>query len=336
MGRLSHRTLLFAVQFLVSVLFVVLTIRRVDLGAVWHGVARVSLTILALSLVSKLLGFGFMTLRSVVLARHLGNVSPRILFKSLFVSFIGNNLLPFRIGEALRAFYLTGQTSLDVSAAFALVFTERVLDTLALGLLVVFCSPILWRLGSPLGGLALFVVTVVVFIAGVLLVARRPSVLLLPVDWGTRPLPPKAREWVRLRAGRFTDALAAVHSPSTLAAAVGCTLGFWLSAAASIRIWLWAFGLGLPWSASPAILLYVSVASLLPAMPGFVGTYHFFLQRSLMLFGVAKDAATAVAFVGHATATLPFTIIGIPFVIRDVLTLVARARRPLASLPATR
>ena len=57
------------------------------------------------------------------------------LFRALMVGYMGNNLLPLRAGEIVRV-YVASRHGPRFWTAFATVVVERVLDGLALGLLV--------------------------------------------------------------------------------------------------------------------------------------------------------------------------------------------------------
>jgi uncharacterized protein (TIRG00374 family) len=307
-----------AVQLAVSAGFLFLTLRRVDPVQVWRGAERVDIWILSASLLSKLAGLGFMTLRTRLLSRHLANIRAGTILKSILVAFVGNNVLPFRLGELLRVLYLRSRSSLPTSAGFALVFLERVLDLQALTLLAIACLPLLLLRGATVPALVAFLAAVVGTTLGVLAAGRHPQRLVAALRLLARPLGPVAQGWLGERAATFTRGLAGFQSLAVAAGAAASTVGLWTTSALSMQFWIWAFGLRLPWYAPLVMLVYVSAGVLLPAAPGFVGTYHFFLQAALASFGVDRETATAFAFVGHFTAVVPFTVAAVPFVLQDL------------------
>ena len=60
---------------------------------------------------------------------------PSHLFRSLLIGYMGNNLLPLRAGEVVRV-YIASRHGPRFWTAFATVVVERVLDGLAIGLIV--------------------------------------------------------------------------------------------------------------------------------------------------------------------------------------------------------
>jgi hypothetical protein len=324
----GRRAAIGAAQVAVSCAFLYLTLRRVDLCLVWQSAAKVDGWLLATSLLLKLTGFGLMTLRTRALSSRIASLEYGVIFKSVLVAFVGNNVLPFRLGEVMRVLYLRSRSSLSASAGLGLVFLERVLDALALALLALACFPLLLLRGARLPTLFAFALGVAAATAGLLLVSRRPGQTAGTLRWLARPLGQARADWIGARAEAFAGGLAGFRSLATLAMSVGCTVGFWTCSALGFRLWMTAFGLQLAWYAPLLVLVYVSAGVVLPAAPGFVGTYHFFLQQSLVSLGVGVETATAFAFVGHFVAVVPFTVAALPVVLSDILRLSARREDP--------
>ncbi|MBN2472244.1 MAG: flippase-like domain-containing protein, partial [Anaerolineae bacterium] len=88
------------------------------------------------------IGLGTRAIRWRVL---LGNtVSPRATFHILNIGFLINNTLPFRVGELARA-YLVGRSDAATSgwAALTTIVAERIIDMLAVVILLVLVIPAL-------------------------------------------------------------------------------------------------------------------------------------------------------------------------------------------------
>ena len=60
---------------------------------------------------------------------------------------------------------------------------------------------------------------------------------------------------------------------------------------------------------------------MLPAAPGFIGTYQAFTVLSLALFNVSKETALAVSLVTHAMQFLPITLAGFYHLRKEHLSL---------------
>ncbi len=90
----------------VSALFAWLTLRRVSMAELGRHMLAASVPILLLSLITKLIGMTFMTLRSTVVLGGVGRFRFLQLFRSIFIVTGGNAILPLRLGEILRIGFL--------------------------------------------------------------------------------------------------------------------------------------------------------------------------------------------------------------------------------------
>jgi uncharacterized membrane protein YbhN (UPF0104 family) len=70
------------------------------------------------------------------------------------------------------------------------------------------------------------------------------------------------------------------------------------------------FGIVLPLSASMFILVLLVFAVMVPAAPGFIGTYHIACYTGLSAFGVAETKAVSIALVLHGCAFFPVIVAG--------------------------
>jgi uncharacterized membrane protein YbhN (UPF0104 family) len=56
-----------------------------------------------------------------------------------------------------------------------------------------------------------------------------------------------------------------------------------------------------------------TLSTLIPSLPGYIGTFHYFSMQGLMAFGTGADAAAAFAIVVHLLLWLPPTLVGLIF-----------------------
>ena len=133
----------------ISLLLLVLFLATVDLGRMWDALKDADYRYVAPGIAMYLVSVLFRTLRWRVLLRHMKPVPVRRLYPVVVVGYMANNLLPMRIGELVRSYYVGEREGISKTAALATIFVERVLDALTL---LLFVSGI--ALFVPLGGLA--------------------------------------------------------------------------------------------------------------------------------------------------------------------------------------
>jgi uncharacterized membrane protein YbhN (UPF0104 family) len=301
-----------AVGIIGSTLFVWLTFRQVDLDAVWLQALQANLLLLVASQLPKLVGIIMMSLRSIVLYQPLTRFSFWTAFKSVLVGVSGNAVLPFRLGEVLRVTYLSRESSLPPSACLSVLVLERLMDLVMLVALFGVVMP--FTLIDTGGTRTPWVIgCVAVMVLGTAGAAAHSPAMVMAI--GTRlsvVLPSKIQGWVLARMGELVSGLAGLRSPWRVLGVMALTLGYLGCSLAACATWFWAFGLELPWYGPFIFLFSTALGSAVPAAPGAVGTYHFFAQSALVTMGVSRVQATSVATVGHALATLPFTLLSLP------------------------
>jgi hypothetical protein len=293
-----------------SAFFAWLTFRRVEWLAVRRELAALPAWAFVLALAIKAAAFGCGAARSRVLLGPLGPPALSVLFRSVLVAFVGNNLLPLRAGEVLRIGYLARRGGLPVAACLSSIALERTLDVLCLLGLCALVLPELLALlppGSALVGLA----ALAVLGAGLALaMSWRPRFFLWLAHQALRWLPRRAAEPVLARVTELVEGFAALASLRGALASLAWTFAYWLCMAGGVSIWLAAFALELPCSAPFVVLMFVSLQALLP-IPAQIGSYHYFAAAALGSLGVDATRAASFALVLHFMSFVPFTLIGL-------------------------
>ncbi len=85
------------------------------------------------------------------LLKPLKNISTRELFPTVVIGYFGNNILPARAGELLRAIVLKKDEQVPISASLATIIVERVFDGVVMLGFVFINLPELARLTSTSG-----------------------------------------------------------------------------------------------------------------------------------------------------------------------------------------
>jgi uncharacterized protein (TIRG00374 family) len=240
-----------------------------------------------------------------------GRVSGLALFRALILGFTVNNLLPLRMGEVVRAYLLNRWCGVRYGPAIASLLVERVLDGLALAVILLAALPFvpapgdLVQVGRLVG--ALFCVAAAVLA----LIAWRTNEVRALAGWLARPLP--------ARVGALADRLV-----TGFAAGLGLVRGWRrLGSLFILSLLAWAFELslyylvmlGFPLPASFALALVAGAAAnfatLVPSSPGYIGTFETALVGVLQQVpGVAPVVATAYALVVHAAVLVPVVLAG--------------------------
>jgi uncharacterized protein (TIRG00374 family) len=251
------------------------------------------------------------------------------LFSATAVGFMTGLVVP-RAGEVVRPYLVGRRHKVPVSAAFASIILERLIDLVTVLLLFgayLYVLPMpaaqtrgpllgVLKAGGAFAGLAAFAVL------GILLAFRlRGERAMVLVDRLLSPLPLRISAVVSKAFRAFGDGLAVLQAPAVhLLAIFGQSLLLWLSIDLTMYLNNRAFGLDLPFHSTFLLIGFLTVGVAVPT-PGMVGGFHeSYLLAMTQAFGVDKGTAAAAGITGHAFTNLPVLIMGLLFLGREGLT----------------
>ena len=251
---------------------------------------------------------GAFLLRSLAWRRVLPGLSAGQSWAALHVSLLGNHLLPFRLGEALRVTSVLRRTPLPTAPVAASAVALRAADLLAVLALAAVAAP------AVAGGFG---------VSGWLLAAALLAAGVAAVGW-----------LVALR--RRGTAVRLPGGGVALAASAA-----WLLEAAVIWAAATAAGIGLSYPQAVAVTAVTIAAQTVAVTPGGIGGYEAAATAALVGLGAGPGPALAAALVAHATKTTYALVVGGVGLVTPAPGFFGRLRlprtrpsRPAAAVPA--
>ena len=328
----------------ISALFLLLFVVTVDLGGMLDALADANYLYLVPGVGLYLVSVLFRTLRWQVLLRHMRPVQLRRLYPVVVVGYMANNLLPMRLGELVRSYYVGEREGISKTSALATILVERVLDALTLLFLISAIS-----VAVPLASLAesfaerfavpwplLVVALSVPFVstfAALLMFALFPSgtralaILLITIA----PFPQRWEGPLRDLVEMFLDGLKPLRSPRKLALLFLLSVPVWTFEAGLFFLAGYSFGLqhvyDSPGEMAVALVLVTAIANIgssVPAAPGGTGLFEIITRETLVLLPLAavdRSVAGSFAIVVHAALLLPMILLGQLFLWAEHLSL---------------
>lgn len=307
--------------FGVSLVFIVLLLRKTDLHELWDTWRHADIRWLLLGVVVYLISVWVRSLRyRFILLSHV-DLSSWQLFTILTIGYMANNLLPARAGELVRAYALGERYRVSKMFALGTIAVERLFDGLGLlGLLV--STGLLLGVNGVLRGLLivtapLFAIALTIFV-GVLISPQRSEILASRL---VKLLPVRFRDRAERLAHAFIAGLGALRHPVPLAIVVVTSPLAW--SLEGVVFSLVGRSLGLHVSLGYYIMANAAgnLAITAPSSQGGIGPYDFFAAEALILAGVGGSVAAAFALAAHALIILPSTLLGLFFLWRINLSL---------------
>jgi len=242
--------------------------------------------------------------------------------RATMIGVMGSAVVPGRVGEAARVVVvtrrLTGSTKRQIPVVAGTVFSQTLINLLALGILagVTFSSVPLLR-GHPAG----IAVAIAVPLAICAFVVLGPRLL----ERGRRSRSPRIARVAGALGSVFVLArqgLVVFARPRHGAVAVVAQLLAWALQWLACYAVLLALGLqgkaGL--DAAAAVLLAVNVSAILPATPSNVGVFQAACLVVLAAYGVGAGRALAYGIILQAVEVLTALALGVPALLGEGLT----------------
>ena len=127
----------------VSLAFLLLFFVIVDVGDMGQALAAAKYRFILPAIALYFVALFFRSLRWQFLLEPVSRIPVARLFPVVTVGYMANNLLPARLGEIARAYYLERREGLSTSTGLATVVVERIYDGLTLLFLVALAVPFL-------------------------------------------------------------------------------------------------------------------------------------------------------------------------------------------------
>lgn len=329
-GRVATRIGLLIGGTGLGVVLIVLLLRSVNLDQLGSDFSNVDYRYLGLAIVPFAANLLFKVPRWGLL---FGEDAPSwdTLFGGMNVGYAINALLPLRLGEIVRAYWVRDRAGIGMVQTLSTIALERVSDGVTLFVLLLVMLPTVAfpakLLGPALLVGALFIAALVVMgtLASGLTRQDHPLVaLLLRLESGKWSLVGRAVRQVVL-------GLQALRSRRAVALLAAYTLTIWVTNSLLIWLVLRAFHIDAPVSAGFLLTAVLNLGMAVPSTPGYLGIFDYLMVVTLGLYGVHHTPALAAALAFHAIAFVPVTVIGSVYLARAGLEVTWRMVRTSAS-----
>ncbi len=304
---------------LVSVVFIYLAVRRVDIAESVRVLGGVEPWILLAATLVYLCGLPIRALRWRLILRTQKALSLKEILVPLTVGHMANNVLPARTGELYRAHFLGRRVRMSRSGIFGSIVVERTFDGLMM-VCVMLLLLVLFPKDHFLGVVTLFTALFFIGLAvGIFAYGRKSELVHRVVEAGLGLVPRGPREFVGVRLDAFLKGMRSFARPGWYARVTWYTVLIWLIEATSIAIVVVSFGILLPLSGYLLVFALAALGTTIPSGPGYVGPYQYAFVLALGHFSVSRETALAVSVAAQLALLGSVTLIGLALLFRENL-----------------
>jgi uncharacterized protein (TIRG00374 family) len=245
------------------------------------------------------------------------NVRVSNTFWSTAIGSMVNTIIPIRLGEFVRAYTLGEKEETGFAPCLSSIVVERTLDMIGL-LSIGVVTMLLVSTQADLSILAVNIfIAVAIFIAAVLTVIivgiKKEEIIIKVLTQTTSKIPFVKKYTVKI--AEFASSLikglqGLSQNPKMFIANMSITWILWLIYTSATYFTFIAFNDPLSFTAAILGGTLMSLSHILPATPGYVGSYEAFWWAIFFSLGIPENLLTATALVSHLVGLLPIIILG--------------------------
>jgi uncharacterized protein (TIRG00374 family) len=291
-----------------SLALIIVLIHKTDLGLLRRSFAELEVFWLGPMALIYLSGFLIRGMRWQIMLQPIKRVEVRTATEGVLVGYMGNNLLPARAGEVLRAVFLGNKEGFSRLSALGTIFIERAFDGLVIVGVLLLCALFSAPQSGHVGVISSLIVGGSLFGAAILAIwmaAKNPSWAEGQIRRLNACLPAKISKRFSPLVGNLFDSLAFLRGHGKVL----------LVLLLSVCVWgvegLVYLGYPADWGLAYFTLAFVNLGMILPSAPAGIGVFQAGAVVAFSLFGLTPERALSYGIVVHAVMILPVTIIGL-------------------------
>lgn len=304
-----------AIGIIISIISIIWIARNFKIADIGSSLLSADYRYLIPVILLILLSFTIRSFRWGLLFNSPKKPSNTSLFTSLMVGYLGNNILPARMGEFARVYVLNKQEGISKSYTLATVVVERICD-LIMALLLLSFVLLLYPFPKWLqnAGVLVSAITLVALVFIIILNFRgEPMVTLLVKKMSF--LPKHWLDTINHIGIEFIIGLSGLRNNQKLLSFLSLTTLIWAVELGILLCMAWAFYLPVTLSSILFVMIVTGLSTIIPSSPGYIGTYEFFTLAALSLIGITGNAALSFTIATHAITLIMSSIIGVICVI---------------------
>jgi hypothetical protein len=242
-------------------------------------------------------------------------------FSALMIGLFGNNVLPGRAGEFIRAYVIGNREKIGKAFVLGTIVVERLFDVFTLLLFLVFSTLVFSTPGWAIHiEETTFVILLALLIVAYLVLLKKSQPFEKCIDKISFLSNPK-RQFMVTKLESFIAGLKILKDPKLILTVFILSLLTWLLSSVSMFLTFKSLDIGVPSYATFFVLSVINLGLIIPSSPGYIGTYQFLSVIALSTFSVNKETALSFSIIHHALWYLPLTLLGLVFLWRENLNL---------------
>jgi len=304
------------IGFLISIIFLYLAVRKVNFREIIRIILSIKIKYLIIAFIFSMLAQFVRSKRWQYIVNEEGSKYFHF-FEATCVGLMTNNLLPFRIGDFVQAFFLSFKTGINKPRCFSTVVMERLVD-LFFPLTIIIFGSFFVLLPQQISKIKIIIVLIVLF--SVLFFAIKHQHNFIRFLENYIPECKLKQKFISVLENFFSG-LKSINNKVTVLKIFILSLFVWIIYILSTLFALEAFNINLTFFQSSLVMAITAMSVVIPSSPGYIGTWEFFTIISLSIFGITKTHALSYALLNHFISWFTVVLFGFIVLIKNSVSL---------------
>ncbi len=299
----------------ISILLIWLVFKGTNWSEFLKSIQNINYFILIVAMALLVFSVWIRAIRWRILINKVGNVSTKDLYKVTMVGFMGNNILPLKMGELLRAYVISRKQNIIFSGALTSLIVERIVDLISF-ILIISAAFLMFPITDWMQKIAVMGFLIVIsFLIFSLFLFKYNSKFETWYLKKQKQLIAKDKETIANHLVGFCRGIEALWQNPKPWQTIFLSLLIWAMYFIFTVLSIYAFNFNLGFldimKMGILVLAFVTLAVIVPSAPGYVGTYQAAAIAALQLVAINIDSARAFAIMYHLAQYIPLTFIGL-------------------------
>ncbi len=303
---MKNKPLQLALAIIISTIGLFIAFRGIEWQNFIHELGSINLLWYIGGMLGMIIILFIRAMRWKIFLLPMGSFSTIKLYKGTIAGFFTNYILPFRIGEVVRA-YITGQY-IEKKGALLIpsIVIERMIDGVSFFLFVVIFS---FFIDLPLSDKQILIVRILLigilalFVTAIFLYYRLRDKITILLEKKNGKVANFLKD---LHHGML--ALYKVKHPIKI---IIYSFSIWFVTGLTYWAGIKACHIELGIIEAYILMTAAMIAIAIPAAPGFFGTFHAAIVATLLAMNIDKNTAASYAFLQHFIGLIPIVIFGL-------------------------
>lgn len=305
------------IGLIISAIGLYIAFRKIDLAALSDVFVHINFGWLLLAIGLIIFSVWIRALRWQLILTPIKVIRIAPLFSATMIGYFGNGVLPFRLGELLRAYALKRtEKSISIASSFGTIMVERLLDMIGVTVLMVTLFGLyhvpswLTKAGILMGIIVLGCITLLFWMSfsHKEWLDRLESLTILKRGMGLK---------IRKLLHSFIEGLLTLRHARNVAPLIIYSILLWIIYWVITVVSASALYIQLSWIEAGIVLVATTMVISIPSSPGSIGTYHAAAVLIMVdLLGKSMASSQAFAILIHAVGFLPLVLIGFYYLLK--------------------